>query len=100
MISPILRILGVVAALGSAVLFWFLGNVMAQPVKHGEFFQLDVSRYELFAFLLVPALILAVVALFWVPPRVAGQGPAPEGTRLRTLLAVVFFAAFLIGIAR
>ena len=100
MISPALRILGAVAGFGSAVLFWFIGNSLAQPVRSGQVFQLDVSRYALLAFLLVPALILAVVALFWVPPREAGQGPAEEGRRLRAVLTAVFVAAFLIGIAR
>jgi hypothetical protein len=52
------------------------------------------------AFLIIPALILAVVALFWVPPRVAGQGPLPEGRRWRTVLVLIFLAAFVVGIFR
>lgn len=100
MVSPVLRILGAVAGFGSAVLFWFIGNALAGPVRSGQLLRLGASGYALLAFLLVPALILAVVALFWVPPREAGQGPAAEGTRLRALLTVVFVAAFVIGIAR
>lgn len=100
MISPVSRMLGAVAGLGSAVLFWFIGNSLARPVRTGQLFRLDVSRYALLAFLLVPALTLAVVALFWVPPREDGKGPAEEGKRLRAVLTAVFVAAFLIGIAR
>jgi len=48
----------------------------------------------------VPALILAVVALFWVPPRVSGGGPLPEGARWRLVLVVLFVAAFVVGLAR
>ena len=58
-----------------------------------------VAHYELIAFLFVPALILAVVAVFWVPPRLDGQGPTPEGARLRLLLVFVFLGAFLFGFA-
>ena len=100
MISPLLRILGAVAGFGSAVLFWFIGNALAQPVRNGGLLHQDASHYALLAFLLVPALILAVVALFWVPPREAGQGPAEEGKRLRAVLTAIFAAAFLVGIAR
>jgi hypothetical protein len=100
MVSPLLRILGAVAGFGSAVLFWFIGNMLAQPVRTGGLLHQDASRYALLAFLFVPALILAVVALFWVPPREAGQGPAEEGKRLRAVLAAVFVVAFLVGIAR
>jgi hypothetical protein len=100
MVSPLLRILGAIAGLGSAILFWFIGNAIAEPVRTGELLRLNTSRYELLAFLLVPALILAIVALYWVPPRRAGGAPTREGTRLRTLLTIVFLAAFVIGIAR
>jgi hypothetical protein len=100
MISPFIRMLGGLAGLGGAVLFWFLGDALSRPIRSGELFRLDVSQYALFAFLLVPALVLAVVALFWVPPREVGQGPSQEGRRLRMLLAVIFLAAFVIGVAR
>ena len=99
MISPILRGLGALAGLGSAILCWFLGDVLSTPVRKGRLLRLDVAHYELIAFLFVPALILAVVAMFWVPPRLDGQGPAPEGARLRLLLVVVFVGAFLFGFA-
>ncbi len=100
MISPVLRLLGMIAGIGSAVLFWFTGNALAGPLRQGQLLRLDASRYQLLAFLFVPALILAVVALFWVPPRMSGEGPLPEGKRLRLLLVLVFVASFLIGIAR
>ena len=100
MTSPILRLLGALAGLGSATLCWFLGNALAGPLRQGTLFSLDGSRYALLAFLFVPALILAVVALFWVPPRVAGGGPLPEGRRWRLALVAVFLAAFAIGLAR
>ncbi|MGC2111580.1 MAG: hypothetical protein WA655_18835 [Candidatus Korobacteraceae bacterium] len=100
MTSPILRLLGALAGLGSAILCWFLGSTVAAPLRHGTLFSLDGSRYALLAFLSVPALILAVVALFWVPPRVSGGGPLPEGRRWRAALVIVFLAAFVIGLAR
>ena len=99
MTSPILRFLGAIAGLGSAVLYWFLGSTLAPPIRTHTLFSLDGSRYALFAFLLVPALILAVVALFWVPPRVAGGGPLPEGTRWRLGLVLLFIVAFALGLA-
>jgi hypothetical protein len=99
MTSPILRLLGAIAGLGSATLCWFLGNTLASPIKAHTLFSLDSSRWALFAFLLVPALILAVVALFWVPPRMAGGGPLPEGRRWRLALMLLFVAAFALGIA-
>jgi hypothetical protein len=43
-------------------------------------------------------LILAVVALFWVPARVSGGGPLPEGRRWRLALVLVFVAAFAVGL--
>jgi hypothetical protein len=58
------------------------------------------SPYILPAFLFIPALILAVVALFWVPPRVAGGGPLPEGKLWRLALVLLFLAAFIGGIVR
>jgi len=70
------------------------------PLRQGTLFALDGAHYALLAFLLVPALILAVVALFWVPPRVAGGGPLPEGRRWRLALVLLFIAAFAVGLAR
>jgi hypothetical protein len=96
----ILRILGAVAELGSAVLCWFLGSTLASPLRQGGLFSQSKAQYALLAFLLVPALVLAVVALFWVPPRVSGGGPLPEGRRWRLVLVLVLLAAFLIGLAR
>jgi hypothetical protein len=100
MTSPILRLLGAFAWLGSAILCWFLGSTLATPLRQGTLFFLDRSRYALMAFLIVPALILAVVALFWVPPRVAGGGPLPEGRRWRAALVLLFLAAFVVGLLR
>jgi len=100
MTSPILRLLGALAGLGSAILCWFLGHTLGPALRQGTLFSLDGSHYALLAFLFVPAMILAVVALFWVPPRVSGQGPLPEGRRWRTALVLLFLAAFVIGIAR
>jgi hypothetical protein len=100
MVSPILRVLGAVAGLGSAILCWFLGDVLSGPILKGRLLHLDVTQYELIAFLFVPALILAIVAVFWVPPRLDGGGPAPEGARLRLLLVLVFAAAFVLGLVR
>jgi hypothetical protein len=99
MTSPILRILGAIAGFGSAVLCWFLGNTLAPQFKARKFFSMGTSNWALFAFLLVPALILAVVALFWVPPRVSGEGPLPEGRRWRLALILFFVAAFTFGLA-
>ncbi len=100
MTSPILRVLGALAGLGSAILCWFLGNTLSRPLHEHTLFDLDVSHYALMAFLLVPALTLAVVALFWVPPRVQGGGPLPEGRRWRLALVLIFLAAFISGLAR
>src|SRR3974377_404017 len=93
MTSPILRILGAVAGLGSAILCWFLGSTLATPVRRANVLSQSGSPYILPAFLFIPALILAVVALFWVPPRVAGGGPLPEGRRWRLALFLLFFSA-------
>jgi hypothetical protein len=100
MTSLILRLLGAVAGIGSAILCWFLGHSLAGPLRSGTLFYLDQSRYALLAFLLVPALILAVVALFWVPPRISGGDPLPEGLRWRVALVLLFVACFVIGLAR
>lgn len=100
MTSPILRLLGALAGLGSAILCWFLGGTIAGPLRRGTLLSLDGSRYALMAFLLVPALILAVVALFWVPPRLSGGGPLPEGRIWRVALVLVFLAALALGLAR
>jgi len=100
MTSPILRILGAVAGLGSAILCWFLGTTLAGPLRQAKLFSLGSSQYILLAFLFIPALILAVVALFWVPPRVSGEGPLPEGRRWRLVLVLVFVAAFVFGVVR
>ncbi len=100
MTSPILRLLGALAGLGSAILYWFLGSTLGAPLRQGTLFSLDGSRYALMAFLIVPALILAVVALFWVPPRVSGGGPLPEGRRWRAALVLLFLAAFVVGVFR
>ena len=86
--------------MGSAVLWWFLGSTLAPVLREHILFQMQESRFALFAFLLVPALILAVVALFWVPPRVSGGGPLPEGRRWRLALVLLFLAAFAVGLAR
>jgi hypothetical protein len=100
MTSPILRLLGALAGLGSAILCWFLGSTLAGPLRQRTLFVLDGAHYALLAFLFVPALILAVVALFWVPPRVSGGGPLPEGRIWRVSLVLVFLAALGIGLAR
>ena len=100
MTSLLLRLLGALAGFGSAILFWFLGNTLAPTLRQHTFFDLDGSHYALMAFLLVPALTLAVVALFWVPPRIAGGGPLPEGRRWRIALALIFVASFISGLAR
>ena len=99
MVSPILRWLGALAGLGSAILCWFLGDALSGPVRRGQLLRLDAAHYELIAFLFVPALVLAIVAVFWVPPRHDGEGPIPEGSRLRLLLVFIFLGAFLVGFA-
>ena len=100
MTSPFLHLLGAVAGLGSAVLCWFLGSTLASPLRHGRLFTQGGAQYALLAFLFVPALIMAVVALFWVPPRVSGAGPSPEGRRWRACLVLILLAVFLIGLLR
>jgi hypothetical protein len=100
MTSPILRVLGVVAGLGSAVLCWFLGSTLGSPLRQGRLFAQGGAQYALLAFLFVPALIMAVLALFWVPPRVSGGGPLPEGRRWRAVLVLILLTVFLIGLLR
>lgn len=96
----VLRLLGALAGLGSAICCWFLGSLLSPPLRQHTLFDLDGSQYALIAFLLVPALTLAVVALFWVPPRIAGGGPLPEGRRWRIALVLIFIAAFISGFVR
>ena len=100
MTSPILRLMGAIAGLGSATLWWFFGSRLAPALRNGILFSLPGPEYALFAFLVVPALILAVVALFWVPPRLMGGGPLPEGRRWRLALVLLFAVGFVLGLAR
>ena len=79
---------------------WFLGTRLALLLHAAAVPLQGVSQYALLAFLLIPALILAVVALFWVPPRVAGGGPLPEGKLWRLALVLLFLAAFIGGLVR
>ena len=83
MASRILRWLGALAGLGSAILLWFLGGVLSAPVLHGQLLHLGRAHYELIAFLSLPALVLAVLALFWVPPQTDAAAPQSKGARLR-----------------
>lgn len=92
--------LGAVAGLGSAILCWFLGTRLALSLWPGSVALQSGPQYALLAFLLIPALILAVVALFWVPPRVSGGGPLPEGKIWRLALVLIFLAAFVGGLSR
>ena len=96
----VLRFLGAVAGLGSAICFWFLASTLAPTIRQHTFFDLDGSHYALMAFLLVPALTLAVVALFWVPPRISGGESLPEGRRWRIALVLIFIAALVSGFVR
>jgi hypothetical protein len=100
MISPLLRWLGALAGLGSAILCWFLGSVLSVPTRTGQLLHLDRARYELIVFLVVPASVLAVLALFWVPGQADGVGPVRGASRVRLLLVLVFVGAFLLGFAR
>src|SRR5271157_4390469 len=97
MASRMLRWLGALAGLGSAILLWFLGGVLSAPILHGEMLHLGRARYELIAFLFLPALVLAVLALFWVPPQPSATGPSSRGSRLRLLLVIILVGAFLLG---
>jgi len=99
MTSPILRWLGALAGLGSVILCWFLGSVVSSPARHGQLQHLGRDGYELIAFLFVPALVLAVLALFWVPPQPKGAGTGGDATQVRLLLVLVFLVAFLVGFA-
>lgn len=100
MASRILRWLGALAGLGSAILLWFLGGVLSAPIRHGQLLHLGRASYELIAFLFLPALVLAVLALFWVPPQTDANSPSSSGNRTRLLLVVIFVGAFLLGLAR
>src|SRR5271167_1143298 len=100
MTSPILRILGALAGVGGAILCWFLGTRLALSLRPAAGPLQSGPQYALLAFLLIPALILAVVALFWVPPRVSGGGPLPEGRIWRLALLLLFLAAFVSGLLR
>jgi len=100
MTPPILRVLGAIAGLGSAILCWFLGSTLTKPLRQATLLSQVGSQYILLTFLLVPALILAVVALFWVPPRVSGGGPLPEGKIWRLALVLIFAASFVSGLVR
>jgi hypothetical protein len=97
MASRILRWLGALAGLGSAILLWFLGGLLAGPTRAGQLLHMGRANYELVAFLFLPALVMAVLALFWVPPQ---TGPKSSGNRLRLLLILIFAGAFLLGSAR
>ena len=94
MTSQLSRWLGVLAGLGSAILFWFLGSVLSAPLRAGR------ARYELIAFLIVPASVLAVLALFWVPGHPDNIGRVGRASRVRLLLVLIFLGAFLLGFAR
>ena len=100
MTPPLLRWLGALAGLGSAILCWFLGSVLAAPVRAGQLLHLGRARYELIVFLLVPASVLAVLALFWVPGHPDGAGAVSRASRMRLVLVLIFLGAFLIGFAR
>lgn len=100
MTSPLLRWLGALAGLGSAILCWFLGSILSAPTRAGQLLHLGRARYELIVFLIVPASVLAVLALFWVPGHPYSVGSAGRASRIRLLLVVIFLAAFLAGFAR
>ncbi len=100
MASRILRWLGALAGLGSAILLWFLGGVLAGPTRAGQLLHMGRANYELIAFLVLPALVMAVLALFWVPPQSDATGSNFSGGRLRLLLVLIFMGAFLLGFAR
>jgi hypothetical protein len=100
MVSPILRWLGGLAGLGSAILWWFLGSVLSAPTRSGELLHLGRARYELIVFLLVPALVLGVLALFWVAGPPDRVGSIRKASRTRMVLLLAFVAAFLVGFAR
>ena len=64
---------------------------LASPLREGQLFAQSGAQYALLAFLFVPALILAVVALFWVPPRLSGGGPVTRGATLANRTGVDSF---------
>ena len=99
MTPPLLRWLGALAGLGSAILCWFLGSVLSAPLRAGQLLQLGRARYELIVFLIVPASVLAVLALFWVPGYPGSTGPVSRASRMRLLLVLIFLGAFLLGFA-
>jgi hypothetical protein len=100
MTSPFLRWLGALAGLGSAILCWFLGSVLSAPTRAGQLLHLGRARYELIVFLMVPASVLAVLALFWVPGHPGTVSSAGRASRVRLLLVLILLAAFLAGFAR
>jgi len=100
MTSQFSRWLGALAGLGSAILFWFLGSVLTAPIRAGQLLHLDRAHYELIVFLMVPAAVLAVLALFWVPGHPDSVGPVGRASRVRLLLVLIFLGAFLLGFAR
>jgi hypothetical protein len=100
MSSLLLRWLGALAGLGSAILCWFLGSVLSAPIRAGELLHLGRARYELITFLIVPAAVLAVLALFWAPGYSENVSPAGRASRVRLLLVLLFLGAFLAGFAR
>ena len=100
MTSPFSRWLGALAGVGSAILFWFLGNVLSTPIRAGQLLHLDRAHYELIVFLIVPASVLAVLGLFWVPGNPDTPGTAGRPSRVRLWLVLIFVAAFLTGFVR
>lgn len=100
MISPVSRWLGALAGLGSAILCWLLGSVLGTPTRTGQLLHLGRTRYELIAFLFVPAAVLAVLTFFWVPPQPDGEGSVRKASRVRLLLVLAFLVAFFSGFAR
>ncbi|HEX8801338.1 MAG TPA: hypothetical protein VF772_22125 [Terriglobales bacterium] len=100
MTSQLSRWLGVLAGLGSAILFWFLGSVLSAPVRAGQLLHLGRAGYELIAFLIVPASVLAALALFWVPGHPDNIARVGRASRVRLLLVLIFLGAFLLGFAR
>ena len=100
MTSPLLRWLGALAGLGSAILCWFLGSVLSAPTRAGQLLHLGRARYELIVFLIVPASVLAVLALFWVPGEPKSVGWAGRASKIRLLLILIFLVSFLMGFAQ
>jgi uncharacterized BrkB/YihY/UPF0761 family membrane protein len=90
-------VFGALAAVGSAILLWFFSGLLTPILHRGQLSAIDTDHWAMLAFLFLPAMVLAVVALFWVPPRPKGQGPIPEGRRWRIVLLCFFGAALLVG---